>query len=83
RSASAPRAYAIEINAWIDAGALHVALEMSQRLHGAEAAHAFAGAWRAALDALATFDPDPFAGRPLAQADLATIGDLLAELDEE
>jgi amino acid adenylation domain-containing protein/non-ribosomal peptide synthase protein (TIGR01720 family) len=61
RSAEAPRAYRIEINAFVQAGQLHFVIESSTALHHPQTIEAWGGELRQALSELAFGPPTPTA----------------------
>jgi len=85
RSPDAPRAYLIELNARIERGALIVAIEYSHRMHARESVEQLATHFRDALGTIARATlaaPVPFSLAALDAAALATVADLLSELDD-
>ena len=77
------RAYALEINARVDAGRLIFDIEYSRRLHTASAIERFADALRQALGAIAATQPSSFALAMVDAAALSRVADLLADIDDE
>lgn len=83
RDPATPRAYEIEVNSHIEHGELVVAIEHSTRLHSRARIERLVDSFRRALDAIvnAASMPTPSYDRVDA-ASLATIADLLAEIDD-
>ena len=85
RSPNAPRAYVLEMNARVERGALIVVIEYSRRLQNKESVERLAGHYRDALGAIARAipaSPVPFSLAALDATGLATVADLLSELDD-
>ncbi|HUQ81694.1 MAG TPA: condensation domain-containing protein [Gemmatimonadaceae bacterium] len=84
RSPNAPRAYVLEINARVERGVLLVAIEYSTQLHTAAAIERLAEHIRHALDSIVSSMSAP--RTPVAfgvdASALATVADLLSELDD-
>jgi non-ribosomal peptide synthase protein (TIGR01720 family) len=82
RSPDAPRAYALELNARVERGALVVSIEYSRRAHGAESIARFVAALRDALQGMGRTAPEHVAFPGVDASSMAIVADLLAELDE-
>jgi non-ribosomal peptide synthase protein (TIGR01720 family) len=85
RSADAPRAYLLEINTRLENGALIADIEYSARAHTSATMERFAEHLRESLSELAMIGTGASVPYGLAQLDapaLATVADLLSELDD-
>ena len=82
RSPEGPRAYVLEVNAYIDDGRLTLDIEYSNRLHRPSTIKRFGDAILAALRTIAKSPAPRFTLAPLDVSEMSLVADLLSEADD-
>jgi non-ribosomal peptide synthase protein (TIGR01720 family) len=82
RSPDGPRAYILEVNAYVQGGVLTLDIEYSRRLHRQDSIARLAGALSNALATLAANGQAFFALAGLDEAAMSRVAELLAEIDD-
>ena len=83
RSPHAPRAYVLEVNAFIEGGRVTFHIEYSRRLHRPATIDRLAEALRVALREIAPIQAPRFELAALDDAAMSLVADLLSEVDDE
>ncbi|HSJ63108.1 MAG TPA: condensation domain-containing protein [Gemmatimonadaceae bacterium] len=82
RSPGSPRAYVLEVNAYVQSGMLTLDIEYSRRLHRPDSIARLGAALGSALSTFATNGQASFALARLDEAAMSRVAELLAEIDD-
>jgi hypothetical protein len=83
RNPEGPRAYVLEVNAYIEGGCATFAIEYSRRLHRPATIERLAEALRVALREIAPVHAPRFELAGLDDTEMSLVADLLSEVDDE
>jgi non-ribosomal peptide synthase protein (TIGR01720 family) len=83
RSPDGPRAYVLEVNAYIEGGRVTFVVEYSRRLHRPATIERLAEALRVALREIAAIPQPRFELAALDDSAMSLVADLLSEVDDE